>query len=121
MALTEGNLIFSWGVNDEGALGRETGMHLLLLLLIATADADASLRAPIHALAQAASAQCDSLCSLFARPRALRPSCAGGELWEKSGHATGKPGDAYVPGKVQMPQEAGKVVQLSTGREGLPS
>ena len=46
--------------------------------------------------------------------------CAGGELWEKSGHATGNPGDAYVPGKVHMPQEAGKIVQLSTGREGVP-
>ena len=33
VALTEGNLIFSWGVNDEGALGRETGAH------VASADA----------------------------------------------------------------------------------
>lgn len=41
--------------------------------------------------------------------------CAEGELWEKSGQATGKPGDAHVPGKVAMPQEAGKIVQLSTG------
>lgn len=86
----------------------------------ATAD-DVWLRAPPRALARAASAQCGSLCSLVGRPRAPPPSCAGGELWEKSGHATGKPGDAYVPGKVQMPQEAGKIVQLSTGREGLPS
>ncbi len=42
-------------------------------------------------------------------------SSAAGELWEKSGQAGGKPGDAYTPGLVAMPKEAGKVVQLSTG------
>ncbi|KAI3438963.1 hypothetical protein D9Q98_001377 [Chlorella vulgaris] len=63
VVLTEDRQIFSWGVNDEGALGRETA----------------------------------------------------GELWEKSGNASGQPGDPYVPGKVAVPQEAGTVVQLSAG------
>ncbi|KAL4446354.1 hypothetical protein ABPG77_003161 [Micractinium sp. CCAP 211/92] len=63
VALLEDGRIFSWGVNDEGALGRETA----------------------------------------------------GELWEKSGQASSKPGDAYTPGEVAMPEEAGKVVQLSVG------
>ncbi|PSC70525.1 fructose bisphosphate aldolase [Micractinium conductrix] len=63
VALTEGGKIYSWGVNDEGALGRETA----------------------------------------------------GELWEKSGQASGQPGDAYTPGEVHVPNEAGRVVQLSTG------
>lgn len=44
----------------------------------------------------------------------MRPAAAG-ELWEKSGQASGKPGDAYTPGEVAMPEEAGKVVQLSVG------
>lgn len=40
---------------------------------------------------------------------------AAGELWEKSGLGTGKPGDPYTPGEVHMPADVGKVVQLSTG------
>lgn len=37
VALTEDRRIFSWGVNDEGALGRETGTQLMLLLQAAAA------------------------------------------------------------------------------------
>ena len=116
VALTEGNLIFSWGVNDEGALGRETGMQFryfanaLVLMPMLAAGAPSE-------LAQAASSSVPSHhpnCLTQCVPSLLL--CAGGELWEKSGHATGKPGDAYVPGRVQMPQEAGRIVQLSTGR-----
>jgi hypothetical protein len=43
------------------------------------------------------------------------PLPAAGELWEKSGQASGKPGDAYVPGKVALPKEAGKPLQISAG------
>lgn len=70
LALTQDALVYSWGVNDEGALGRETS----------------------------------------------------GEMWEKSGKSTGKPGDAYIPGLVTFPpttsdsnSSMGKIVQLSGG------
>lgn len=63
-ALAEGGRrIFTWGVNDEGALGRETA----------------------------------------------------GELWERSGRGSGKPGDSYTPGEVALPPEAGSLVQISAG------
>lgn len=67
VALTEGGEVYSWGVNDEGALGRHTA----------------------------------------------------GELWEKSGKASGKPGDAYTPGCVHLPKEAGRIVQLSAGEQAF--
>lgn len=63
VALTEDSQVWTWGVNDEGALGRHTG----------------------------------------------------GELWEKSGLASGEPGDAYTPGAVALPPAAAKVVQVSAG------
>lgn len=55
--------MWSWGVNDEGALGRFTT----------------------------------------------------GKLWEQSGEGKGTLGDSYVPGRVELPQDAGRVVQLSAG------
>lgn len=48
----------------------------------------------------------------------LSTHVAAGELWEKSGLATGNPADPYVPGAVALPEEAGRIVQLSAGVPG---
>ena len=55
--------VYTWGVNDEGALGRYTE----------------------------------------------------GEAWKNSGLAKGSPGDAYKPGKVDVPAACGKIVAISAG------
>lgn len=112
VALTADSRIFSWGVNDEGALGRETGAQGAIGIPRFKPETSCSTTGwtsgiehvlPLHHLFQY------NTIWLFVRP------CAAGELWEKSGQASGKPGDAYTPGEVHMPAEAGKAVQLSAG------
>ena len=116
-ALTADHRVYTWGVNDEGALGRETGAPVEGSALcfpsglrLLSSSAATYISAPTAAgwLARACG------CAARLRPLAL-PLPAAGELWEKSGEASGKPGDAYTPGLVALPKEAGRVLQLSAG------
>lgn len=113
VALTADHQIFSWGVNDEGALGRETGAPLL-------PPPPPSLSAQLGATAHTCmGARTGSEPRMQPAHLPAWPAPAAGELWEKSGQASGKAGDAYVPGKVPLPKEAGKVVQVTAGALGL--
>lgn len=140
--LTAEHEVFTWGVNDEGALGRETGgwgmgmraaggwlwSHLKAALLQSTQCNPSCCACPAPLVPTCAPCQ---LVSAVSRQHALSTTCpptnqinqpppglpgpAAGELWEKSGEGSGNPADPYVPGRVALPTEAGKVVQIAAG------
>lgn len=110
VALTEDHVVYSWGVNDEGALGRETGAAAPLRVQwvgAAGTGCSAALRVSLDAPPPA--------CPPAPTPPPHTP-CVAGELWEKSGLSSGVAGDSYSPGPVDLPASAGKVVQLSAGK-----
>ena len=111
VALTVDGEVWTTGVNDEGALGRETGLRLCASFCCqAASDAGAC------CLRTATMMQHDNCWQMRgALSVNVCPLCAAGELWEKSGFAKGRPGDSYTWGRADVSCGHGKIVQVSAG------
>ena len=98
VALTAEGEVYTCGVNDEGALGRETSKAL------STGPAPAACRSCLE--------RCTSM-----QHGGLSMLCVytEGAPWENSSVATGNTTESYRWAKVELPTEKGKVVQVSAG------
>ena len=123
-ALTARGEVFTTGVNDEGALGRCTGVHAkapvlgnfacyMLIRFEAAGEVSGMHKYSSEGVADCPESvsECDGLSwvSLWGR--------AAGELWEKSSVGTSEAEDSFSWARVAVPGSHGPVVQISAGAQ----